>query len=146
VGLLRELFDRLSNDMDSFVKQTSLIRKASHLAAAEKDPVKAAALTAIATKGVTDLSKWNRSFLEDCLASSPGRGTGSDRNQFRIPGNVPLFVELFAPLQSRKNATSIREVVAVTDDIVADIKWCFQHAPVLPKALATNQTLRDIGR
>lgn len=145
VGILREMFDRLSNDMDAFVKETSRVRKASQLAATEKDPAKAAALTAIATRSVTNLGRWNRSFLEDCLASVPGRGIGSDRNQARIPGNVPLFVELFAPLQSRKTAAGMRDVLAVADGIVADIKWCFLHAPALPKALATNQRLSDIG-
>jgi hypothetical protein len=146
IGVLRELFDVFAGELDGELRLSRTTQIAGALARTETNPARAAALDEIRAGAVTALAGRLGRFLDDCLASSPGRGFGSERNQFRIPGNVPLFAEVFAPLQPRRGVSSTPDVLALAADVAAKIKWIFQHAAGLPKALATRMRLADFER
>jgi ABC-type phosphate transport system substrate-binding protein len=124
-GQMNLAFEAMAEAGRTIVEDGTALTKAGYLAAAEKDPAQHKALANVEQQNAIKLAASVDAFLERCRPTAYGAGAA-----YR-PGAYAVLRPVFAPLLRRVGASTPSAAATAATDVLAAIRWCFEHAQEL---------------
>jgi len=141
--LMREAFEFMKQNGASMARVSENLARAGILFHEEQNPMKAEPLARIEAENAVMLATLIDWFLQHCLSSGKDMGFGTP-NPAGWPGNYPIFVEAFAPLQPLRNAKSGPALASAAIAVIEKITWCLAHAGDIAVAATKGKRLHDV--
>jgi hypothetical protein len=136
---MRLALETVQRDGASIAHAAEALTKVNDLAATETDTEKAADLERVHKNYVKQLVATLDYFLDDAAPR------GFEAGIAHYPGAWPIFLELFAPLQKYKGATSEALALEGATELLKKITWALAHAGDIAIASARQKHPRSRG-
>jgi hypothetical protein len=142
-GLMSQMWEWIKQKGSDIATYSEHVANANSLLAEEKDPTKAKYLAEEAAISTEFLAMHINDFLQHSLSTGKDMGWKGDM-AIVSPGNVPVMVEAFAPLQHFRGVKSGPELLVAATQILNMITWCLRHVQAIEESGIRHKDLNDL--